>query len=257
MKIKGVSGVFNDKEFTVEDSLVIGRKESTCNVVFPKSVEGISRAHCRIEERKSKATLTDLGSSYGTYLNGDKLEPNVPHILHDGDTFYLGDRSNMFTVTGIKKLREERYETGKSEQMMSGSRMRASYISDKEEHKDFQTIISDKKLRPVIIATAAILLIMFFVILSQRSSMKDKEKQIAEQQQEISNKEQALVQKQSEIDAQQNAIDSMQREIDSQQLQISEQQGELNAKQAEIDAKDDEGIDSIGDLVGGIVDIFF
>ena len=41
----------------------------------------------------------DLESSYGTYLEGKgKLLPNVPMELNVGDTFYLGDKNNGFTM---------------------------------------------------------------------------------------------------------------------------------------------------------------
>lgn len=44
--------------------------------------------------------LTDLGSSYGTFLgNGQKLTANVAEKLYAGDTFYLCDTNNRFAVT--------------------------------------------------------------------------------------------------------------------------------------------------------------
>ena len=43
--------------------------------------------------------LTDLGSSYGTFLgNGQKLTANVAEKLFAGDTFYLCDNANRFVV---------------------------------------------------------------------------------------------------------------------------------------------------------------
>ena len=43
--------------------------------------------------------ITDLGSSYGTFLgNGKKLTANVAEKLSAGDTFYLCDNTNRFVV---------------------------------------------------------------------------------------------------------------------------------------------------------------
>ena len=44
--------------------------------------------------------ITDLGSSYGTFLgNGKKLTANVAEKLSTGDTFYLCDNANRFVVS--------------------------------------------------------------------------------------------------------------------------------------------------------------
>ena len=46
-------------------------------------------------------TLTDLGSSYGTFLaGGQKLLPNQPVPLRPGDRFYLGSEKESFVITG-------------------------------------------------------------------------------------------------------------------------------------------------------------
>lgn len=35
-------------------------------------------------------TVTDLGSTNGTYVGGQRLAANVPVALHSGSTVYLG-----------------------------------------------------------------------------------------------------------------------------------------------------------------------
>ena len=43
--------------------------------------------------------LTDLKSTYGTFLSGgQKLTPGVPCRLRPGDVFYLGDPENALRV---------------------------------------------------------------------------------------------------------------------------------------------------------------
>jgi phage tail-like protein len=38
----------------------------------------VSREHATIELRGDRCSITDLGSSNGTYLNGERIEPNIP-----------------------------------------------------------------------------------------------------------------------------------------------------------------------------------
>lgn len=91
MKIRGMSGAYSGAEFIVQDSLVFGRNPQGCNVLFPDEVKGISRTHCKIDVAGNGATITDMGSSFGTFLNGKKITPYTPMPLNNGDTFYLGD----------------------------------------------------------------------------------------------------------------------------------------------------------------------
>ncbi|MBX3083080.1 MAG: FHA domain-containing protein [Anaerolineae bacterium] len=61
----------------------------------------ILRYHCQIERRDDALYLTDLNTRSGTYLNGIRLLPNNPHLLHNRATLTLG--SLMFTIQFIYK----------------------------------------------------------------------------------------------------------------------------------------------------------
>jgi hypothetical protein len=52
--------------------------------------KGISRAHAAVRRGEDTLTLVDLGSVNGTYLNGQRLAPNQPRVLRDGDEIRLG-----------------------------------------------------------------------------------------------------------------------------------------------------------------------
>jgi pSer/pThr/pTyr-binding forkhead associated (FHA) protein len=52
--------------------------------------KGISRIHAAIRRGEDTLTLVDLGSINGTYLNGQRLTPNQPRVLRDGDEIRLG-----------------------------------------------------------------------------------------------------------------------------------------------------------------------
>jgi hypothetical protein len=80
-----------------EGEAVLGRLDATRGV-FPNidltpegGLEGgVSRRHARIHRQKSQYFIEDLGSANGTFLNGQRLTPYLPHPLHDGDELQLG-----------------------------------------------------------------------------------------------------------------------------------------------------------------------
>lgn len=51
---------------------------------------GVSRNHCIMRLREQKLEVYDLGSSNGTMLNGERLQPHQPKVIRDGDELMLG-----------------------------------------------------------------------------------------------------------------------------------------------------------------------
>lgn len=98
MVVKGLSGTFANQSFPLNGSMVFGRQATSCHVLFPDNTQGISRMHCKIDQVGNGITITDLASSYGTYVNGLRIPQHVATPLKLGDNFYLGDQTNMFTV---------------------------------------------------------------------------------------------------------------------------------------------------------------
>lgn len=93
------TGRLAGKTFTISGRSVIGRNPDKCNVFYPADERGVSGVHCEIISNGAMLTLNDLGSSYGTYLeNGQKLTPNTPVSLRNGDKFYVASRDNTFEV---------------------------------------------------------------------------------------------------------------------------------------------------------------
>lgn len=52
--------------------------------------KGVSRLHAILRRVNNKIVVMDLGSSNGTYVNGNRLSPQVEHVLTHGDTIHLG-----------------------------------------------------------------------------------------------------------------------------------------------------------------------
>ena len=72
-----------------------------CDVVFKDGTPGVSNRHCNIywDNNSGDFVVTDLQSRFGTYMqNGQRLAPNVATHLKPGESFYLGDASNMMRV---------------------------------------------------------------------------------------------------------------------------------------------------------------
>lgn len=51
---------------------------------------GVSRRHATLDTRHNPPTLMDMGSANGTFVNGQKLTPNQPCFVKDGDEVRLG-----------------------------------------------------------------------------------------------------------------------------------------------------------------------
>lgn len=79
-------------------ALTIGR-ETDCGVRLPENTPMVSRHHCQIRWQNGQAVLTDLGSSYGTFLSdGRQLMPNNPVVLYSGARFLLGPGGCQFQI---------------------------------------------------------------------------------------------------------------------------------------------------------------
>ena len=52
--------------------------------------KGVSRIHAIIERLDETLVLTDLNSANGTHLNGQRLVPDQPRVLRDGDEVRFG-----------------------------------------------------------------------------------------------------------------------------------------------------------------------
>jgi serine/threonine protein kinase len=85
-KTKGkLSG--NTISFDQKESLILGR-EKDCNIVF--SNDTVSRRHCLLDIGLLSVTVRDLGSSNGTYLNGEIIGQHDELSIKTGDCLKLG-----------------------------------------------------------------------------------------------------------------------------------------------------------------------
>lgn len=88
--LEGISGTVTGRVFPIQEGqvLTVGRLEG-CDLCLPGQ-GNVSGRHCRIAMQAGQLTVTDLGSTNGTYVGGQRLAANVPVALHSGSTVYLG-----------------------------------------------------------------------------------------------------------------------------------------------------------------------
>jgi len=79
----------------LKDGGVIGRHAGEYTHVFG-SHRQVSRTHARLQKNGTQWMIVDLDSTYGTFLNGNKLDPNTPVGFKIGDTISFDDL--IFTV---------------------------------------------------------------------------------------------------------------------------------------------------------------
>lgn len=74
------------------EEVIIGRDTGNVDVsvaMFPQSAN-TSRRHARLVYQSEGVFLEDLGSANGTFVNGERLIPQVPKQLFEGDDIRLG-----------------------------------------------------------------------------------------------------------------------------------------------------------------------
>lgn len=97
------------RPFTVtKDVTVIGRRED-CDLRI--AVGAVSRKHCRVLRGDDVVEVEDLGSSNGTFVNGNKIQRSP---LAPGDTIQIGPVVFVVQIDGEPSLSEAKPMTKSS-----------------------------------------------------------------------------------------------------------------------------------------------
>lgn len=91
-----IAGAANTITVRPQAENIIGRRDPMSNsapdvdlTAFAAYRQGISRRHAALRVKDGVVELLDLGSSNGTYVNGQRLEPYQPYALRSGDEISL------------------------------------------------------------------------------------------------------------------------------------------------------------------------
>ncbi len=87
---------FKDQMFELEDGEQTVGRSRTCDVSV--SDPSVSRRHVVLKADSGRILLKDLGSSNGTFINGERIQEGGE--LHHGDTLGLGDADLKIRIAG-------------------------------------------------------------------------------------------------------------------------------------------------------------
>lgn len=89
---------FGNLAFSVGNGEVMGRTE--CGKEFLSRVNTVSRAHARFSCEAGGWWVEDLGSTNGTFVNGQQLEAHRRHTVRAGDKIGLSSRIELDVIDG-------------------------------------------------------------------------------------------------------------------------------------------------------------
>ena len=90
------TGQNSERQFD-QTVILIGREPNECQVVFDNSrFSMVSRRHAELRFTEGKWILTDLGSSYGTFVDGQKI--SAPQIVSEGNRLQFGLQGPVMRV---------------------------------------------------------------------------------------------------------------------------------------------------------------
>lgn len=86
LSLRFISGKYEGGEFPLEDGkdIIVGRSSELDMVLVE---EMVSRKHAKITVRRGKITIEDLGSTNGSFVNGERIQQAE---LHEGDRVLIG-----------------------------------------------------------------------------------------------------------------------------------------------------------------------
>lgn len=97
--LQGVAGAFTGRRYHLESTMRIGRDSSQCSIAYPgESGKGVSRCHCELMMQQGRPYIRDIGSSYGTFLNGKRLSKGQIYPLSSGDMIMVGSQKEQFRI---------------------------------------------------------------------------------------------------------------------------------------------------------------
>lgn len=88
-----------------EKEMMIGKLRGIADICLES--ERVSRVHARIIQDEKGCSVVDLGSTNGTYVNGEQIKDRQKIYLEDGDEIRFADRSYLFRDIPDRKTDED------------------------------------------------------------------------------------------------------------------------------------------------------
>jgi len=93
--LRGMTPLVSPIILYADMEVVVGRS-SRANVVVSNSY--VSGQHLSLKAVGNEVVIKDLGSTNGTYIDGQKLQPYVPMTLHPGQKLIIGSEDIVYTI---------------------------------------------------------------------------------------------------------------------------------------------------------------
>jgi pSer/pThr/pTyr-binding forkhead associated (FHA) protein/NADPH-dependent 2,4-dienoyl-CoA reductase/sulfur reductase-like enzyme len=97
VRVTVVAGQDVGLDFELTGSQMVAGRDPAEQIVLRDDT--VSRRHARFDRKGPAWTVTDLGSTNGSFVGGRRLEPNAETPLADGDRLRLGDVEMEVSVT--------------------------------------------------------------------------------------------------------------------------------------------------------------
>jgi phosphoserine phosphatase RsbU/P len=94
-------------------SVIIGRNKD-CDLPLPGQAEAVSRRHAEFVYQNGQWRVADLGSRWGTLVNGVTIQPHRPVPLSDGDLLRIHPWTFRFSRDGTSTIGSVAVEDGNS-----------------------------------------------------------------------------------------------------------------------------------------------
>lgn len=94
VKMKSGAKAGTTKTVVLDDDVITFGRDQGCQVVLAQ--QAVSRNHARISKDGTLFFLEDLGSSYGTQVNGQALPKGEKRLLRNGDTIAIAQFDVVF-----------------------------------------------------------------------------------------------------------------------------------------------------------------
>ncbi len=96
-------GLDSGTEVILEDAVINLGRDPSCQVVLGQ--QAVSRSHARITRDGALCFIEDLGSAFGTLVNGKAIPPNDKRLLRNGDVIGIAQFDVVFDhVTGNAQI---------------------------------------------------------------------------------------------------------------------------------------------------------
>ncbi|MBP3648912.1 MAG: FHA domain-containing protein [Clostridia bacterium] len=86
----GECGALTGRRIPLNGKLLIGTNPDYCDIIYPRGTPGVSGRHCTIRYENGIVTVVDENSTYGTWIDNQRLNPGESYLFHRGHHLSLG-----------------------------------------------------------------------------------------------------------------------------------------------------------------------